>query len=184
MSYYPKDLKQKFDDLKFALEEENRKSISLKANGGNTILFIYDPKDERYYLDKLKEEYSDQSVINVADIFVEFIDELGWNNFEELIKEMNQDSYQVFKSQSHEKDFYNKLINKIIESVNSNKIPFLVRVGALHGTSIDNHMIMEDKRIRELKLPLVICYPGVMKDDNLYFLNIKLASKYRSLIIQ
>lgn len=180
---YPKDIKQIFDDLKVALHSDNRSNLQLKANGGNTILLVYPPREEKHYLEKISKEYPNETIIDLSEVFVDFIDGFGWSVFEMLYKEYNQDAYQLFRSSSHQKDFYSKIINNILEAESQNKIPILIRTGILFGTGIDNHMIMEDKKIRELKQPLIIMYPALLDGEDLKFLGFKLSSKYRSLVI-
>jgi hypothetical protein len=69
--------------------------------------------------------------------------------------------------------------------VNSkNMTPILIRSGVLYGTGIENLNLMEDKTVMGLDNPLVLFYPAKLENDNLYFLNFKLASKYRCTVIK
>ena len=43
---------------------------------------------------------------------------------------------------------------------------------------------MEDKTVMGMKQPLVLFYPAKLENENLYFLNFKLASKYRCTVIE
>jgi len=76
--------KAKFDNLKVSLELQNRDQLRRKANGGNTILFPYPPVEERQYLEHARKIFpaSEVSFINVAELFVEFIDKLGLDRVE------------------------------------------------------------------------------------------------------
>jgi len=60
----------------------------------------------------------------------------------------------------------------------------LVRTGALYGTGIENVNIMEHATVMSLDQPLVFFYPSTLENDNLLFLNFKLASKYRCTLIK
>ena len=51
--------KQKFDDLRAALHEDNRTQLKRSANGGNTVLFVYPPAEEEEYIEKAKQLYPD-----------------------------------------------------------------------------------------------------------------------------
>jgi len=143
--HYPTDLKQKFDDLQEALNLSNRMNLHLRANGGNTILLIYPPHEEFYYIEKVKELYKDEYIIDVASELIEYIDYLTMPVFEELFKEYGPSKHQIFKSATSTTDLFAKLIEKIKQAAAENKIPILVRTGALYGTGIESHMIMEDK---------------------------------------
>jgi hypothetical protein len=180
---YPKDIKQKFDDLKDALSISNRTNLHRKANGGNTILFIYPPHEEPYYLDMVKQSYKNECIIDVAAELISYLDFLTMPVFEELFEEYGPNSHQIFKSKSRSSDLFARLIDKIIEAAKNNKTPILIRTGALYGTGIDNHMFMEDKSVRELELPLVVFYPATMNDKTLMFLNCKPSPGYRSQVI-
>ncbi len=57
---YTTDHKQKFDDLRFYIE--NQDQVRREANGGNSILFSYPPDEEQLYIDKAKELYEEKAV--------------------------------------------------------------------------------------------------------------------------
>ena len=76
------------------------------------------------------------------------------------------------------------IINEIEKACQSDKIPFLIRTGCLFGTGIENVNIMENKKVMNLPHPLVIFYPSKIENDNIYFLNFKLASKYRCMLVK
>jgi len=54
---YITDHKQKFDDLKFHIE--NQDQLKKQANGGNSILFSYSPDEEQLYIEKAAEIYQE-----------------------------------------------------------------------------------------------------------------------------
>jgi hypothetical protein len=63
------------------------------------------------------------------------------------------------------------------------KIPILIHVGALNGTDIENIHIMENKVVMQGCNPLIILYPADKKNDEIMFLGIRSASKYRCMVI-
>jgi len=183
MSYITEH-KQKFKELKVYLENKNQ--IKIKANGGNTILFSYPPDEDNLYIDKAKEIYKDKAVfIDISKLFVENIKNDGWDNFKELYKDYKNTPHKVFKSDDDpDTDLFDMIITKIEMAYKNDKIPFLIRTGALYGTGIENLNIMEHKSVMTNTYPLVVFYPSSLKDDNLYFLNFKLASKYRCILVK
>ena len=78
--------KQKFDDLRAALHEDNRTQLKRSANGGNTVLFVYPPAEEEEYIAKAKELYPHGHFIDVAELFVKSIDSVGIDDFKRFYK--------------------------------------------------------------------------------------------------
>lgn len=180
------DHKAKFDDLLIGLKLQNREQIRRNANGGNSILFVYPPEEEHLYLNKASEILDEKNYkfINIADLFVRYIDKEGWSDFSEFYKDSSATSYRVFNSDDEEEDLMDMIIAEIVDAEEKGLIPVLVRTGALYGTGIENVNIMENNTVMQLKYPLIIFYPAKVKDNNLYFLNFKPASKYRCTIIE
>lgn len=183
MSYITNN-KQQFEDLKFQIE--NQDQLRRQANGGNSILFSYPPNEERHYIDKARELYSESAAfIDVSVLFVKFIDEEGWESFKGYYQSMELSPHKVFHDEdAQERDLFDRIISEIEAACKDNKIPFLIRTGCLFGTGIDNVNIMEHRTVMNLLHPLVIFYPSRFEDDNLYFLNFKLASKYRCTLVK
>ncbi len=180
---YTTDHKQKFDDLRFYLENQNQ--LKRQANGGNSILFTYQPEEERYYIEKAMEVYQERATfIDISKLLVKFIDEDGWERFKEYFHDFQNTPHLIFRSEDPAKDLFDMIIGEIETSCNNKKIPFIVRTGCLYGTGIENVNIMEHKSVMNLSYPLVIFYPSIIEDDNLYFLNFKLASKYRCMLVK
>jgi hypothetical protein len=179
---YIADYKQKFSDLHFNIE--NQDQLRRQANGGNSILFSYLPDEERQYIEKAQELYSDKAeFIDVGKLLVSFIDGDGWVDFAEYYKEMKP-SQIVFRSDDPQTDLFDLIISAIKQASENDKIPFLVRSGCLYGTGIENVNIMEHRDVMVLKHPLVIFYPSKISEDNIYFLNFKPASKYRCTLVK
>ena len=176
--------KAKFENLKVSLELQNRDQLRRKANGGNTILFPYPPAEERQYLEHARKNFpeSDYSFINVADLFVEFIDKLGLERVEKKHRIYSATPHKLFTS--GEVSFLNMIIQKITEGERNGLIPVLIRTGALNGTGIENINIMDQNAIMLLNHPLIIFYPAKKEEGELFFLNFKSASKYRCTVIE
>tara|TARA_R110002050_G_scaffold158381_3_gene287675 strand:+ start:12996 stop:13535 length:540 start_codon:yes stop_codon:yes gene_type:complete len=174
------DHKAKLDTLRTSLEARHRDQLRRKANGGNSILFTYPPSEERLYIKKAEEhaELLNLEIIDVAKLLVKFIDDLTLPAIERKYKIFKATPHKVFSS------FIKLIIEAIKEADDSGKTPLLTRTGALYGTGIENVNIMEDKVVMSLNNPLVIFYPSKTEHDNLFFLNFKLASRYRCTVIE
>lgn len=180
---YITDHQQKFADLKFHIE--NQDQLRRQANGGNSILFSYSPSEEHLYLEKAQELYADKAAfIDVSQLLVQFIEEDGWDSFQGYYNDFKNTPHLVFRSDDPSTDLFDLIIGETEKACQNDKIPFLVRTGCLFGTGIDNVNIMEHKAVMTLPHPLVIFYPSKFEDDNLYFLNFKLASKYRCTLVK
>ncbi len=181
---YSTDNQKKFSDLKFILNPENKSQLSLKANGGNSILFVFSPEDEKQYIDTALDIFKDEArFIFINNLLIKYIDSIGWDDFKNYYSDYSATPDKIFKSDSSDIDLFDLIINEIEIAQTENKIPFLMRTGALFGTGIDNNNIMEHKFVREMKTPLVIFYPAKTENDSLLFLNFKHASKYRGVIV-
>lgn len=180
---YQTDHKQKFADLKAALDIRNREQLKLKANGGNTILFTYPPEDESEYIMEAKKLFPELSFIDVSRLFVEYIEEFGLENFIQLYKDYSTSTHLAFKSDDDSIDLFNRVIIEIVSAFNRQQVPVLVRTGVLNGTGIENIQIMDHKAVMEASLPLVVFYPSRIVDDKLLFLGFRPASNYRCSMI-
>lgn len=183
---FTEDHKAKFENLKVSLNLQNRDQLRRKANGGNSIIFTYPPDEETLYVEKFEELNIEQSYcfIDVAKLLVEFIDLDGWTDFESYYNDFKDTPHLIFKSEDESTDLMDLIISAINDADQKGKIPVLIRTGALYGTGIDNVNIMEHKTVMGLNNPLVILYPSKIENENLYFLNFKLASKYRCTVIE
>lgn len=179
---YTVDHQQKFAELDNQLRNKNE--LRRKANGGNSILFTYPPQEEALYLTKAREVLGESAAfVDVSRLLVEFIDELGWDDFAEHYDTLRSDTHKVFCSE-HDPDLFHRALSAIAAADASGRIPVLIRTGALLGTGIENVNIMEHATVMKLSQPLVIFYPAVFFDDQLYFLNFKSASKYRCAVVK
>ena len=174
--------KQKFDDLKIAIHIDYRAQLRKDANGGNTVLFIFPPNEEDKYIEKAKELYPDAYFIDISRLFVQYIDSVGWDDFVEFYKSYETTPDQVFKN-DNDINLFKLIIDEIKTASKNNKIPFIIRTGALHGTDIVNQHIMDDNSVLCLEQPVVFFYPAKLEENELLFLNFKPASKYRCKLI-
>ena len=179
------DHKAKFEDLFISLEAQNRSQLKREANGGNSILFVFPPEDESMYVNHFQnmDKKGQFYFIDVSKKFVEFIDQDGWDEFQKYYNEFLDTPHKVFTSEDETPDLMDLIVSEILKAAKSKKIPVLVKTGALYGTGIENVNIMEHKEVMRLNTPLVIMYPSKIENENLYFLNFKLASKYRCTVI-
>ena len=175
---------RKFEELQHQIE--NKDQLPLNANGGNCILFIYSPDEERSYTEKAKEIYRDKAAfIDIGELFVQYIDTIGWNDFKEYYRDFSSTPHKVFHSEDpSEPDLFKMVIQAVESACEQNKIPFLIRTGCLLCTGIENINIMEDARVIALPHPLVVFYPSKVENGSLLFLNFKSASKYRCTIVE
>jgi hypothetical protein len=175
--------KQKFADLNFNIK--NQDQLRRHANGGKCILFSYPPSEESFYIKKAKEFYADRAeFIDVSKLLVDFIDEDGWESFAEYYNDFKNTPHVVFRSDDPSTDLFDLIIFAINDACDRGKIPFIIRSGCLYGTGIENVNIMENKDVMNLRQPLVVFYPSKISEDNIYFLNFKLASKYRCTLVK
>lgn len=165
---------------------QNRDQLTKQANGGNSIIFSYPPKDENLYLEEAKNRYKNTAYfIDISKLLVRLIDSNnGWDSFENYYKDFESTPHIIFKSDDPATDLFDLIINEIKLSATNNKIPILIRTGCLYGTGIENINITENKMIMKLPIPLVIFYPSKIEDENILFLNFKSASEYRCILVK
>lgn len=176
----------KIQDLEKAVRAYGENNIKLSANGGNSMLFMCPPLEENEYIRLMRQNLDEEryAFIDVNQLLVRFIDE----NEEEIKLKydlLKNSSSQIFKLPYGEEgnDLFQMIIQAIVEVYGQNKIPVLVRVGALNGTDIENIHIMENKVVMQGKNPLIILYPADKKNEEIMFLGIRAASKYRCMVI-
>ena len=181
---YTTDYREKLANLQ--LQFKNQDQLRRQANGGNSILFTYPPKDEHLYLEKIQEIYADTATfIDVSKLLTNFIDHDGWDAFEQYYQDFAATPHKVFKSEDDtSSDLYSLIIEAICKACEDGRIPILIRTGCLYGTGIENVNIMEHAAVMALKHPLVICYPSTHSDGNILFLSFKPASTYRCTLVK
>jgi hypothetical protein len=183
---YTDEHRSKFDNLKTALHLTNRTQLNLVANGGYTVLFTYPPHEESLYLDKAVKEFNPTvyTIIDVSEIFVEYIDEDGIDDFLVFYNSLNPTAHKAFfDTTDPHVDLFDKVVNAIVETTKKGLIPVLIRTGVFYGTGIENINLTQNKVIGELNSPIIIFYPGEIKGSHHHFLNAKQSSNYRCTII-
>ena len=180
-----KGIDSKFNDLKLAIESDRAKWIS--SQGANALIVVYPPKEEKNYLDRLKQDYGNEYIIDLSDLFVSLIDKTGIENFKGSYK--MYDAERIFNNADADQlDLFDLIIEEIKKADKLNKMAIIIRAGILFGTDIRNKHILEHSIINKLKRPLVIFYPGEIEKDynekeKVLFLGAQKASDYRGQLI-
>ena len=179
-----KTIDQKFNDLRIILKSKSKDSIKMDAHGGNSILFVYPPREEKLYLSRVRRDYPDAYFIDIAKLFIKYIDIIGYNNFIEAYEEYKAEPEKLFKSESSSQDLYDLILDEVKKAAKINKMAIIIRTGAFFGTGIENISIMEESTVFQMKLPIIIMYPAAVSEENkLIFLNCRPASGYRAITI-
>ncbi|MGM0502931.1 MAG: hypothetical protein ACQERJ_10425 [Bacillota bacterium] len=188
MSSLNKSIESKFNELRLSLKENRGKWIS--ANGANALILVYPPKEEGKYLNRVKTDYEEEYIINLADLFVEFVDEHGINVLKEAFRNYRSTPESLFNNEdSAVIDLFDLIKQELKTAIEKEKIPVLIRTGILYGTHIENKFLLEKMDfINNYHNPLIILYPAeVKKDINdeeiIHFLGVKKASDYRGQLI-
>ena len=172
-------------EVKRIVESDKRSEIQLGANGGNSILLVCPPEQESLFITKLQEllEEREFTLINLNEILVSFVAKT--ENPAALFEMLKGSVHQLFKSPEGEErhDLFSFIMAEIARAYAENKVPVLIRAGALYGSGIDNIHLMENELVMKSNKPLIILYPATREDDRLMFLNTRPASKYRCMII-
>jgi hypothetical protein len=179
-------IEAKIKDLEQAVQAYSENNIKLSANGGNSMLFMCPPLEEKQYIEIFKKNLNADkySFLDLSELLISFIDD----NREEIelkFQLLKNSSNQIFKLPQGEEgnDLFSMIINSIIQAYEEDKIPILIGVGALNGTDIENIHIMENQVVMAGKKPLIILYPAEKKNEEIMFLGIRPASKYRCMVI-
>lgn len=179
-------IEAKIMELEQAVQAYSTNNIKLSANGGNSMLFMCPPLEEKDYIEIMQKNLSPEKYVflDLNKLLIEFIDE----NEDEIKMKfdfLRNSSNHIFKLPQGEEgnDLFGIVISSINQIYDEQKIPVLIRAGALNGTDIENIHIMENKVVMNGKKPLIILYPAEKKNDEIMFLGIRPASKYRCMLI-
>lgn len=175
-------IEQKFQDLRALLPEDTRSRIRLNANGGNAILLLYESTCENQYIERVYKEFQPSQIINLAQLFVEYIDSRGYDNILEEFDMYENELEFLFNNIGSDNNYFNLIIGRIKAVFDNGQIPVLIRSGILFGTGIENNMIIESDIIHH-NIPMIIFYPGSYENNVLKYLGIKNSSDYRTLVI-
>lgn len=168
------------------IESNSDINIRLKANGGNSILIVCEPKKEIEYISEIQRimRSNKYEIIDINQLLCKFVEE-NKETIEESFELLKSSTYQIFKAPVGEEgtDLFGLILDNISKAYDDNKIPVLIKSGSLQGTEIENVHIMESEIVMKATLPLVILYPATHENGSLMFLGVRPASKYRCMII-
>lgn len=174
-------------EAKRLVESDRRSEIRLKANGGNSILLVCDPKQETEYITSLKEHLPEENytIIDLNQCLIDFVS----NHKLELVKlfeQLQSSTQEIFKAPVGEEspDLFKEIISHIQQAFINNKVPVLINTGSLYGTGIENIHLMENEAVMKAAFPVIILYPATKEGDKLMFLGKRSSSKYRCMIVQ
>lgn len=167
-------------DLKLAIHADLAK-LSVDANGGRSILFVYPPIDEESYIADAKAELSGCDFIDLRQLYVEFIDNIGLDEFKESYQEF---STELFSSANFEETFHRSIMDAISDSFAQGRIPVLIHTGVIWGMGFSNIHIMEQDAVMHSSIPLVVFYPATIHQDKIMFLDHQVASHYRCVVVK
>lgn len=180
------EMERKFEDLKTYLDDSKRSIVKLHAQGGNSILFTYPPREEMKYLLELHKRYPEADYIDLSKLFVQYIDAPGIDSFINLYLEHDYDPENIFISEEEGiDDFYTLVMKEIEEASKKSEYIFVIRTGILYGTGMTDSKFLESELVSRLKKPIVVMYPSSLDRSNesnpkLLFLGFAPASIYRS----
>lgn len=167
------------------LINSNDSEIKLQANGGNSILLVCKPIEEKQFILEINElDKVDFEIIDLNKVLVEFV-EGNKNDIEFYLQHFKASIDQIFKN-SHDDnpDLFHLILEKIEMTYLNNKIPVVINTGVIYATRFDMLALMESKIIMNAKVPTVFLYPAeVDHNQQLQYLNTRIASEYRCKII-
>lgn len=180
-SKYIQDHNRLFEDLKYALGRDLAK-LSTEANGGRSILFVYPPEDEERYIEEAKHRLNNgYEFVDLRKLFTQFVDTKGLDKFHKQFKNMGS---EVFVSNNYtEGTFFHYLMKRIREVAERGVTPILIHTGVIFKMGFSNQNIMEDPDVMKFRKPLVFFYPGTLRNETIYFLDIQPASRYRCVVV-
>lgn len=167
-------------DLKLVLQSDLAR-LSVDANGGRSILFVYPPIDEEAYIAEATEKLSNCVYIDLRRLLVDFIDSYGIEDFKKGYREFGT---EIFSSSNFEETFHTYIMNAIRSAFKDGKIPVLVHTGTIYGMGFSNIHIMEQEDVMKSSIPLVMFYPATIENDKIMFLGKQMASHYRCVVIK
>lgn len=180
----PPELKRKINELENVLSLDKRDQIRHEANGGNTVLFVYPPEEEEYYIDGAKKHCTHARFIDIRKLLIDYIESFGLDDFK-IFYNSYKNPQEVFADGEEDPKLEALIIEEITNAIEKDETPFLIHTGALYGTGIENVRIMQNADVMKFGTPLVIFYPAVEKSDTeLDFLGVKPASKYRCKMVK
>jgi len=171
-----------FDGLRAALKQDMA-NLSIQANGGRSILFVFPPEDEADYIEAApKQLKTGYQIIDFRKSYERFVSEIGQENFDRLFQDLGT---EVFFSQTLKPTLFDHIIEEIRQAYINENIPVLVHTGMVVDYGFSNINIMEHEVVMTAKLPLVVFYPATFDENGtLKFLGKINASKYRCIVVK
>lgn len=174
------------NQIKRLIEANSSSEIRLNANGGNSILVIYEPLNEINILKEITQNLEKEKfeIIDLSLLLTEFV-KGNSENLEFMFDLLQSEVNQIFKAPAGEErpDFFQEILNAVSDAYNSLKIPVLINTGVLYGTGIESINIMENEIVMKATDPLIILYPATQPNENIVFLGKRHSSKYRCMVI-
>jgi hypothetical protein len=170
-----KELQEKLNY--FSGEIEKPEFLQMRGLGNEVPYFIfdYDPAFELIVRDYIKNTARKSSVkievINLFDLMLSLFEDVG---IDELIEiEEEEGTEELFESMSPVMED-DELIDAIEEKINGSEIVFLTHTGSVYPL-VRAHDVLNRLAERNLRVPLVLFYPGQYSGQDL-----KLFNRFRS----
>lgn len=156
--------------------------LSVEANGGRSILFVFPPADEERYIAEARQKLSGFTMIDLRQLFTQFIDSMGIGEFQESYADFGN---ELFASHNFsDGTFIQVILDEIKRAFDAKLIPVLIHTGTIYGMGFSNVNIMEQDFVMHSPIPLVVFYPATIDGDNIMFLGKQVASHYRCAVIK
>lgn len=173
-----------FRNLEEALKNDLA-SISVEANGGRSILFVYNMEDDDEYINEGRKRLPEDKFhfIDMRETFSDYIKSIGGEKvFNEMYANFGK---EVYRSENNAEDtFFEYLMNTISSVFEAGKSPVLVHTGTIYDMGFSNINIMEDARVLRARLPLIVFYPATIEGETIKFLGKEIASRYRCIVVK
>lgn len=177
------DSNRLFDGLQEALKKDMA-NISIEANGGKSILFVFPPSDEADYIQEAPNRLKKDTyqIIDFRRSYEAFVSQIGQAEFDKIFSDLGQ---EIFFSQTMHPTLFDHIIEEIRNAYAANKIPVLVHTGLNVDYGFSNINFMEHEVVMNAKLPLIVFYPATFNENGtLKFLGKINASKYRCIVVK
>lgn len=180
-SSFAQEKNRLFNELDATLKRDLAR-LTTEANGGRSILFVYPPSDEDFYIEEAKEIYKEGfEFIDLRNLLAEFISSMGLESFKQCYEEMGK---EIFVSQNyHDGTFYALLMKRIMEIEARELSPILIHTGVIYEMGFTNHNVMDEPVVKTFKHPLVFFYPATCRNEKFLFLDKQPASNYRCVVV-
>ena len=143
------------DTIRF-IDSVKGSEITLKANGGNSILIVCEPRQEHQFINYIRTYMTEDNyrIINLNDLLFRFVEE-NKDALPELFELLQSSVEQIFKLPDQEtgSDLFRIILQEIENSYKNSKIPVLIHSGALYGSGIENIHIMENDLVMKSSSP-------------------------------